>query len=67
MVKPVVRSCARCGTDLSGVYKHECNPPKNKPAPDVIEGPASAAGFNATMPKTEGDKDKKKKPKKTEA
>ena len=44
MSEKTTRECGRCGADLSGGYKHECNPPKDEPAQDTIEEPLSAAG-----------------------
>ena len=66
MSEKVTRTCGRCGTDLKNDDGHECPPPKEKSKLSKIESKTvAAAGFNATMPKTEGDKDKKKKSKKT--
>ena len=66
MAESVVRRCAECGKDLSGIVEHKCLTPKEESKLSKIESKTvAAAGFNAAMPETEGDKDKKKKSKKT--
>ena len=66
MSEKTSRTCGKCGADLKNRDYHKCNPSKEKPQLSKIESKTvKAAGFNATMPKTEGDKDKKKKSKKT--